>query len=235
MPLMVHSTCRAPFATPASEFAVLKPRSFWQCVLMTYCPLTFSLIPAINVPNSWGRQIPTVSGMFKVVAPASTTAVRIRHRNSGSLRPASSGENSTSSHPNDRAYTTASTAICTTSSGVLRSLSSMWIFEVAMKVWMRGRMACLTPSQLASMSFLFARDSPQMTGTYPSGNGSFPTILAICRTASRSSGLAIGKPASMISTPSFARFRAMSSFSLEVRVAPGDCSPSRNVVSNTRT
>ena len=79
----------------------------------------------------------------------------------------------------------------------------------------------LTPSQLASMSFLFARDSPQMTGTYPSGNGSFPTILAICRTASRSSGLAIGKPASMISTPSFARFRAMSSFSLEVRVAPG--------------
>jgi hypothetical protein len=35
MPLMVHSTCLAPFATPANEFAVDNPRSFWQCVLMT--------------------------------------------------------------------------------------------------------------------------------------------------------------------------------------------------------
>lgn len=30
----------------------------------------------------------------------------------------------------------------------------------------------------------------------------------------------MGKPASMMSTPSLARLRAMSSFSLEVRVAP---------------
>ena len=35
MPLTVHSTWRAPLATPASEFAVDNPRSFWQCVLMT--------------------------------------------------------------------------------------------------------------------------------------------------------------------------------------------------------
>ena len=35
MPLMVHSTCLAPLATPAREFAVDNPRSFWQCVLMT--------------------------------------------------------------------------------------------------------------------------------------------------------------------------------------------------------
>ena len=32
------------------------------------------------------------------------------------------------------------------------------------------------------MSFLFARDKPQITGTYPSGNGSLPTFLAMLRT-----------------------------------------------------
>jgi hypothetical protein len=95
----------------------------------------------MSAPNSSGRQMPTVSGMFSVVAPASTTAVKMRCRNAGSDLPASSGENSTSSHPSDRAYVTASTAICTTSSGVFFSLSSMWILLVAMKVWIRGRMA----------------------------------------------------------------------------------------------
>ena len=31
MPLMVHSICRAPAFTPASEFATAMPRSLWQC------------------------------------------------------------------------------------------------------------------------------------------------------------------------------------------------------------
>ena len=31
MPLMVHSTCRAPAFTPASALAVAMPRSLWQC------------------------------------------------------------------------------------------------------------------------------------------------------------------------------------------------------------
>ena len=31
MPLMVHSICRAPARTPASEFATAMPRSLWQC------------------------------------------------------------------------------------------------------------------------------------------------------------------------------------------------------------
>ena len=51
----------------------------------------------------------------------------------------------------------------------------------------------------------------------------------------KSSGEAIGNPASMISTPSLANMRAISSFSSDVSVAPGDCSPSRRVVSKIRT
>ena len=85
------------------------------------------------------------------------------------------------------------------------------------------------------MSFLFARLSPQITGTYPSSKTSLPTTSAICLTASKSSGDAIGKPASMMSTPSFASCFAICSFSPLVSVAPGLCSPSRSVVSKMRT
>ena len=35
MPLMVPSTWRAPFSTPASVLATAMPRSSWQCTLMT--------------------------------------------------------------------------------------------------------------------------------------------------------------------------------------------------------
>lgn len=62
-----------------------------------------------------------------------------------------------------------------------------------------------------------------------------PTSIAMFFTAWKSSGDAIGKPASMMSTPSLASCRAMSSFSFDVIVAPGDCSPSRSVVSKMRT
>ena len=33
MPLIVHSTCRAPPCTAASELATASPRSSWQCAL----------------------------------------------------------------------------------------------------------------------------------------------------------------------------------------------------------
>lgn len=62
-----------------------------------------------------------------------------------------------------------------------------------------------------------------------------PTSIAIDRTASRSSGEEAGNPASIMSTPSLDSCRAMTNFSALVMVAPGDCSPSLKVVSNTRT
>ena len=50
-------------------------------------------------------------------------------------------------------------------------------------------------------------------------------------TASRSPGVEQGKPASMMSTPSFSSCFAISSFSSGVKAIPADCSPSRRVVS----
>ncbi len=61
------------------------------------------------------------------------------------------------------------------------------------------------------------------------------TSRAISCTASQSPGEATGNPASMTSTPSSARARAIRSFSGCVMLQPGDCSPSRSVVSKIST
>src|ERR1700738_1650661 len=58
---------------------------------------------------------------------------------------------------------------------------------------------------------------------------------AIRRHDSKSPGEEIGKPASITSTPSFSSCRAMRSFELASRWKPGDCSPSRSVVSKINT
>ena len=103
----------------------------------------------------------------------------------------------------------------------------MWMSDVAMNVWMRGRSECLIAFQAASMSCADVRARPQITG--PS------TAFAIAVTASKSPGEVIGKPASMMSTPRRASWCAISSFSCTFSEMPGDCSPSRSVVSKMNT
>src|SRR6188474_249741 len=58
---------------------------------------------------------------------------------------------------------------------------------------------------------------------------------AMAWTDSKSPCEEMGNPASMTSTPRSSSCRAISSFSWKLRVAPGDCSPSRRVVSKMRT
>ena len=99
--------------------------------------------------------------------------------------------------------------------------------EVDRKVWMRPRLAGLIASAQRSMSLAPARDSPQTTA--------FLVRRAISLTASKSPSEAIGKPASMTSTPIASSIAAMLSFSSKVMVAPGHCSPSRSVVSKMTT
>ena len=57
----------------------------------------------------------------------------------------------------------------------------------------------------------------------------------IARTASKSPSEAIGKPASMTSAPISTKCLATRSFSGVVMLQPGDCSPSRKVVSKICT
>ena len=164
--------------------------------------------------------------MFTVVAPASMTAWMTSRRNSGSVRPASSGLNSTSLHAATARRTPATARSITCSRDIL-SLCSRWMGEVARKTWIRGLWAYRTASHARSMSRSLQRARPQTVEP--------ATSVAMARTDSKSPTEAIGNPASMTSTPIAARARAISSFSPRFMLAPGDCSPSRRVVSKIRT
>jgi hypothetical protein len=85
----------------------------------------------------------------------------------------------------------------------------------------------LTASQQRSISLRLARARPQIVADFAS--------FAISETAAKSPSEAMGNPASMMSTPISSSSAAISSFSSWLMVAPGDCSPSRRVVSKIRT
>ena len=61
------------------------------------------------------------------------------------------------------------------------------------------------------------------------------TSRAMVLTASRSPGDDAGNPASMMSTRRRSKAWAISSLSWALRATPGDCSPSRRVVSKIST
>ncbi len=104
-------------------------------------------------------------------------------------------------------------------------LNLCWICEseVPMPVWIRARLAGFKASAATSISFLTALVSPHTMA--------LRTVLATSLTASKSPGEEMGKPASMISTPSSSRRFARISFSALLSLQPGTCSPSRKVVS----
>ena len=100
--------------------------------------------------------------------------------------------------------------------------------DVAMKTWMRG---------LLGVAHRLPRPVDVLEpGARQAGDdrARAPT-LAIASTASKSPWLAIGNPASMMSTPRRASCSAISSFSPTSSEMPGDCSPSRRVVSKIFT
>ena len=96
-----------------------------------------------------------------------------------------------------------------------------------MTTWICGDCASLMARQTASISSRSARASA-VTAT-----------LRISRAmrlhASNSPAEELGNPASMTSTPSFSSCLAMRSFEVAFRWKPGDCSPSRSVVSRMNT
>src|ERR1700686_2404166 len=103
------------------------------------------------------------------------------------------------------------------------SLRSMCTSDAESTMWICGDSASLIAPHTASMSSRTARASAVTVALRIS--------RAIRRQASKSPGEGIGKPASTTSTPSFSSCLAMRSFELASRGKPGDCSPSRSVVS----
>ena len=99
----------------------------------------------------------------------------------------------------------------------------MWMGLVAMKTWMRDLRASARDSAAASMSSLRVRASEATVGR--------STAAATALTPSKSPGDETENPASTMSTPSRSSWVAISTFSSGDSAMPGDCSPSRSVVS----
>src|SRR5208337_723103 len=95
--------------------------------------------------------------------------------------------------------------------------------EVARKTWMRGCAAPCNACQARSTSPVQARARPAMIGRR--------TVAEMRCTASKSPSEAMGNPASITSTPKRSSCWARCSFSCTFMLQPGDCSPSRSVVS----
>ncbi|MCY1366164.1 hypothetical protein D9M69_530450 [compost metagenome] len=122
-----------------------------------------------------------------------------------------------------RAKRTDCLACSSTCSGVMRSFFSMCNALVAMKVWMRARCAPWSASAARAISLSLARASEHTVESL--------ITAAIALTDSKSPLELAAKPASITSTFRRSNWRAMRSFSSLVMEAPGDCSPSRRVVS----
>src|SRR5260221_8655461 len=121
----------------------------------------------------------------------------------------------------------AATALRTISSCAMFSLYWRWIALVARTRCRRRRGAGSSARAAFSMSSRVQRARAAMIGPC--------TSRATAWTDSQSSREAAGNPASITSTPRSASARASRSFSACVMVQPGDCSPSRKVVSKIST
>ena len=88
---------------------------------------------------------------------------------------------------------------------------------------MRERCASASASAPASMSSLRVRQSVATVA--------LRAVRATARTPSKSPGEDTAKPASITSTPRSSSWFAISTFSSVCSAMPGDCSPSRSVVS----
>ncbi len=161
-----------------------------------------------------------------VRAPALIAVSTARHKKSSSVRLPSSADHSTSS-VNLVAKLTLSLIASITVSSSICNLCFICSGDVEINVCMRRPSAGAMASAQTSISLRMARDRPHTVA--------FLTVFATCCTLSKSPLEAMGKPASIISTPMSSSRAAILSFSSRFMEQPGDCSPSRNVVSNIYT
>src|SRR5712691_6873210 len=99
--------------------------------------------------------------------------------------------------------------------------------DVATKVWILGWAA---PRRASA-----ARRTSCSEVRHKAATVTWRHSAATALTAAKSPSEAIGNPASMTSTPNDWSFRAMCTFSFRFIEQPGDCSPSRKVVSKILT
>ena len=161
MPLMVHSTCRAP---PSMAGQRIGDR---QAQIVVACAEKIALsafgtrsrtarnMCAIFVGRRVAHRVGQVDGGGAGLDGGFDAAAQIIDGRAG----ASMADHSTSS-TRLRACVTVAVMISSTSSSVLRIWCARWIGEVETKVWMRGRAAWRTASPARAISTEMARARP---------------------------------------------------------------------------
>ena len=228
---MVTSTCRAPAWTAASVLAVARPRSLWQWTLTT-APLPDAVDDARDERAELGRD-GIADGVRDVDGGRAGIDDRLvdLQQELGSVRDASSALNSISASGAERFAPVAPPTPRPAASASSRSMRSLCLR------WMsRGRDEDVQVRPFGDADRLDGPLRVAVAAARQRGHRDPPFVsLAMRWTASKSPGEAAGKPASITSTLRRTSWRATSSFSAAVRPAPGACSPSRSVVSKTRT
>jgi hypothetical protein len=125
--------------------------------------------------------------------------------------------------PRPRAYSVMSSTCPSSQARSLPSLPASWRSETGTET-----LTTFSPHEAAaSMSWRRARHQPIARADRPSER--------TARMLSRSSSPIAGMPTSSSGTPAASRARAIANFSATVKATPAVCSPSRSVVSLTRT
>ena len=164
MPLIVHSTCRAPSSTPARLLATARPRSLWQWTLMTALSMFGTRFVERADDAAHVRRRGVADRVGDVDRRRAGLDRRLDDLGRGSRarcgrRPRARTRRRRSSRP---PACTPSTARPTISSLSIFSLNSRWMALVARKTWIRGCSACLSASQARSMSSSLQRARPQI-------------------------------------------------------------------------
>ena len=228
MPLMVHSTWRAPAWTAASELATAMPEVV-VAVRRQRDLVADARRDRGEHPGDVGRQR-VADRVGQVDGRGAGLDRGVRHL-AEELQVAPGGVLGRELHVRAcaaRACATASRICARQLARSMRSLCSRWRSEVARNTWMRGRAAPASAAQARSMSPVTARARPghDRPSAPPRRR---PHRLEIPVGRDREAGF------DDVRRPAAPAAAAMRSFSAGVMLKPGACSPSRSVVSKTWT
>ena len=229
MPLIAHSTCRAPASTPAKELATASPRSSWQWTeRRTSAQLRDQLVEPAEEGRVLGRRR-VADGVGDVDHPGA-----LGDRDRADLgRELDVGPGGVHRRELDVVAELAGVG----DGGLRLALDVLAVgLELVLDVDVGGRDERVDPRPLGVLDRSPRGLDVAPSGSAPARRSTGPeTVRAIASTASKSPGEVIGKPASITSTPSRASCVAISTFSCVLSEIPGDCSPSRSVVSKIST
>ena len=228
MPLIAHSTWRAPACTPANELATARPRSSWQCTDSDdVAQLGHALVQAGQERRVLVRH--RVADGVGDVDRRRALLDGDRDHLGGEVEVGARGVHR-------RELDVVDERLGVRDRGArLRQHVLARVLHLVLDVDVRRRDERVDPRSLGVAYRPERRlDVGRLSAREPGDDG--PVDLAGDRLDRLEvAGLAIGKPASMTSTPRRASCWAISSFSLAFSEMPGDCSPSRRVVSKICT